>query len=1078
LSNPHANPIVLDANGEANIFLESGAYRFDLKTPAGGLVWTFDPIQGQGVTLDSVDSIAELRTLSPGARMVANVLGYYAAGDEGGGTFYFDPASADAEDFGVTILPTSAPVLGRWKRILDKEVSVKYFGAKGDGVTDDYTAVGRAVNFAGAAGNDLYFSKGTYVIGTNLTVLAGTKIIMNADAMLSPKVGVTLTLRGTLQLDLNQHFTGLGTVVFARGAAAEYYPQWWGAVGDNSTDCAAAFNAAILSIYTSGGGQLRVPSGEYRLSANVRLRRRVDILGDSRAYFYPTTNNIKMFDTDGATINDDFKFRNIEIQNPLAKTGVIGVYAEQARHNVVFENLFIDSLDQGMVFTNLCWMTTARECYVYGCRIGFEVGNSSHNFVFDRCTAYDCTQYGFYAHAEVTDIEPVLFKTQFIACLSQGNDLYGFYLKTCGYPSIIGGYSEANSEADVYALSCQALHMDGHYGGSNFGKTHLRLRSCDGANLNNVCCPGVRTCQLTGTATIGSPTLTGMSDTSGFPVGLGALTISGFAGTRSVIARTSTTITLDGNSSVNGTATITTTTWTFDVDSSNVHVNGFLLRSASNNLLSGTITGMHLQENLNGSTRLGNIGHGTTKIYGVIDTSSSASRHWHSLTNNRFDKNDVQGSASPYTVDCRTAYDVQRKAVRGGEIINLTNPEDGQVMYFILRGASDMGTRAPSVKIGASGSEYDINMLGSGADLNTIVALEYDGDYGWIVLSDTGWNKFGSRPVDVEGLRHRSGSSVPVSGTWKKGDLQDNNAITTTNGIHGWRCTQSGTFGSFSSLANTTNGSPVLTSVPTLTNLKRGDFISVSGGFPAGTYPQVLSYDATFATITLDTAATSSVGGVTAAHSTPLFERYGRTLDKDFSVSYAQAAGTNEVICENTDGTATAHAKLHAKTTGDGGGNPSVHLEVPGFGSISLGIDNALANNPGVLAYAGILTSGQLMYLYPAANGGLLANVRLQTKEGANVASAGDLTLGTAGNFFTITGTTTINGIAIANWQSGAVIRLKFNGALTLTHNGAPSAGFGKLLLNGSANGSPTAGSVYTFLFDGTNWNETSKMVR
>ncbi len=280
----------------------------------------------------------------------------------------------------------------------------------------------------------------------------------------------------------------------------------------------------------------------------------------------------------------------------------------------------------------------------------------------------------------------------------------------------------------------------------------------------------------------------------------------------------------------------------------------------------------------------------------------------------------------------------------------------------------------------------------------------------------------------------------------------------------------------------TTNGSPIITGVPDTTKLSRGDYVTISTGFPASTIARVEDFTST--TVTLDTNATSNTTGAVLTTTSPLFERWGRILDKDFSVSYAQAAGTNEIIVENSDTTSTANAKLHAKTTGDGGGNPSVHLEIPGFGSISLGLDNARTNNPAVLAYAGVLTSGILMDLYPAANGGMQAKVRLQTAEGSNVASANDLTLGTAGNFFTITGSTTINGIATANWQSGAVIRLKFSGPPLLKHNTAPSAGFGKLLLNGSTDLGPatgvvlTAGSVLTFLFDGTNWNECSRMIR
>jgi hypothetical protein len=55
--------------------------------------------------------------------------------------------------------------------------------------------------------------------------------------------------------------------------------------------------------------------------------------------------------------------------------------------------------------------------------------------------------------------------------------------------------------------------------------------------------------------------------------------------------------------------------------------------------------------------------------------------------------------------------------------------------------------------------------------------------------------------------------------------------------------------------------------------------------------------------------------------------------------------------------------------------------------------------------------------------------------KGANVASAAALTLGTDGNYFDVTGTTTITSIATIG--TGTWIKLHFNAALTLTHDPA-----------------------------------------
>lgn len=97
---------------------------------------------------------------------------------------------------------------------------------------------------------------------------------------------------------------------------------------------------------------------------------------------------------------------------------------------------------------------------------------------------------------------------------------------------------------------------------------------------------------------------------------------------------------------------------------------------------------------------------------------------------------------------------------------------------------------------------------------------------------------------------------------------------------------------------------------------------------------------------------------------------------------------------------------------------------------------------------------------------------RFSTAKGADVPSTGDLTLGGDGNFFTISGTNTVNGIARANWTAGALIIIQTSGAQTWTNNGAPGAGFGKLFLVGGANVSMTANDLMMLVFDGTDWHQ------
>jgi len=111
------------------------------------------------------------------------------------------------------------------------------------------------------------------------------------------------------------------------------------------------------------------------------------------------------------------------------------------------------------------------------------------------------------------------------------------------------------------------------------------------------------------------------------------------------------------------------------------------------------------------------------------------------------------------------------------------------------------------------------------------------------------------------------------------------------------------------------------------------------------------------------------------------------------------------------------------------------------------------------------------------AGGNTIHTARVQLSKGANVASAGNLTLGSAGNSFSITGTTTINAITTTNWQAGSIIILIFASTPTVKHNTAGGAGTAKMLLNGGVNFVATANDVLTLIYDGTNWLECSRSI-
>lgn len=130
---PNTNPVILDSRGEANIWLGSDVYKFKLTTSTDVELWTVDNIQS-----DSASVLASL-SASSGSSLVGFVQSGAGASSR--------TVQAKLRDF----------------------VSVKDFGAVGNGVTDDSAAIQAAID-AATAGAALYMPPGTYLIGTGLTI--------------------------------------------------------------------------------------------------------------------------------------------------------------------------------------------------------------------------------------------------------------------------------------------------------------------------------------------------------------------------------------------------------------------------------------------------------------------------------------------------------------------------------------------------------------------------------------------------------------------------------------------------------------------------------------------------------------------------------------------------------------------------------------------------------------------------------------------------------------------------------------------------------------------------------------------
>lgn len=134
-------------------------------------------------------TIAELRALlKTSASKTAIVLGYYAEGDGGGGIYYLDEFDTLSADNGGTLIVASDG--GRWKLQYFDTVTVKQFGAKGDGVTDDTIALQSARDWMAGM---TFHPKLTFPAGAYLYSVSPNWAIQDAEIVADGEVRLRYT---------------------------------------------------------------------------------------------------------------------------------------------------------------------------------------------------------------------------------------------------------------------------------------------------------------------------------------------------------------------------------------------------------------------------------------------------------------------------------------------------------------------------------------------------------------------------------------------------------------------------------------------------------------------------------------------------------------------------------------------------------------------------------------------------------------------------------------------------------------------------------------------------------------------
>lgn len=196
----------------------------------------------------SVGTFAQLRRLPPPtAAVVVAVAGHSAPGDGGGGSFRFDPLSWVRDNDGTVLAPVP-PRRGRWLRVYAKDLSVKWFGARGDGRTFDTAAAQAAVD-AVRPGDTLHFPPGVYRIEADRGVKLKNDVRLDLGTATLAAANVAGARCRILEIQGRRNILiSGGTLVGSRGGS----PEW--AVGLLASDAQNLFveNVSFRDFYFDG----------------------------------------------------------------------------------------------------------------------------------------------------------------------------------------------------------------------------------------------------------------------------------------------------------------------------------------------------------------------------------------------------------------------------------------------------------------------------------------------------------------------------------------------------------------------------------------------------------------------------------------------------------------------------------------------------------------------------------------------------------------------------------------------------------------------------------------------------------
>jgi hypothetical protein len=451
-NNAHTNPIILDSAGRVpsgEIWLTTGVgYKFEVTTSADVLLNTYDniPSSAQPPAANDADSIMYEQgyLVTAGSFVVGKTYRIVSVG-----TTNFTLIGATANIVGLHFIATgvgtgdgTAELSQTVETKLRQAVSVKDFGAVGDGVADDTAAIQAAVT----AAKNIIVPTGTYKITANINLSSNQTIECQADVVFDVSSAPTGTrvfyaagsFGSTYSLTADAN-VGATTLTLTSGDAANFAANDWIQIYSN-TIYDPGFSAGkigemvqIASV-VSGTITLKSPldGGNYTTAQSAVIRKatfveNISVIGGQ--FIGSSTSTVLH-----VAVRFDIAY-NCSIYKSRAKFCNGNSFNIRDSLFCIASDIYVeDALNTGTGY-GINWTGTCQDCKTVNSvfvRCRHAVTNTSggiglcRRLSYENCTSYDSINNGdaFDTHSNGEDIA-------FVNCVSYDSSANGFNIE-CG----------------------------------------------------------------------------------------------------------------------------------------------------------------------------------------------------------------------------------------------------------------------------------------------------------------------------------------------------------------------------------------------------------------------------------------------------------------------------------------------------------------------------------------------------------------------------------------------------------------------------------------------------------------------